>query len=198
MTSMDTETAINFVQAQLERYLQGDLDASARLPEREAWEKARRSGIVEPDGMGQWLRRPETGERAFIKGRLLDMEKLEGLVKAAAAGDKDADIQVCAITIRLLENEHSWPGPLRDFQISLVRARLPKTRGNRARDFQYCIQIYGLQEHGFSPTRNRALHGKADVAESGCSILSKALARMGKNVPERTLESIWEKYSNML
>ncbi len=195
MASIDTEEAIKLVQQQLERYLQGELDAWARLPEWEAWEKARRAGIIEPDGMGQWSRRPDTGDH-LCRGRLLDTDKLEDLVRAAAAGDKEADIQVCVITIRLLERS-SWPGPLRDLQIRRLRAELPKPRGNRARDIQYCMAIHMLQEYGFSPTRNRAGHGSADGPASGCSIVSQALAGMGTHFSERALERIWEKYSHM-
>ncbi|PND26791.1 hypothetical protein [Sinorhizobium sp. M4_45] len=196
--SIDTAAAIDLVRQQLESYLPDDLEAWEWSQERQPLEKARQSGIVEPDGMGQWLRRSDTGETAFVRGRLLDLEKAEALIEAAAAGDKEADAQVSAIAIWLLEKGCSLPDTFREFVIKLLRNRLPKPRANRnlARDIQYCVAIHRLQEYGFSPTRNRGLHGKANATESGCSILSKTLAAIGQHVSERMLEQIWEKYSN--
>ncbi|MDR9813748.1 hypothetical protein [Rhizobium hidalgonense] len=195
---IDAEKAIELVRRQLERFLPAELTASQRGQEHEGLEKARRSGIVRPDGYtGQWLRRPDNGDPVYFQARLLASDKLDGLLKAAVAGDKAADEQVTAIAIWLLETGQPLPSSFSEFLISLLRKRLPKLRGNRARDFQYCIAVYMLQDHGFSPTRNRALHGDAGASESGCSILSKALAGMGTHVSERALEQIWEKYSIM-
>jgi len=196
---IDAEKAIELVRRHLERFLQRELAASQRGQGREDLEKARRSGIVQPDGTtGRWLRRPDSGDPVFfLAARRLDSDKLDDLLKAAVAGDKEADEQVTAIAIWLLEAGQPLPSSFSEFLISLLRKRLPKVRGNRARDFQYCIAVRMMQDHGFSPTRNRALHGDPDASESGCSILSKALAGMGTHVSERALEQIWEKYSDM-
>ncbi|MER8369009.1 hypothetical protein [Mesorhizobium sp. M1378] len=184
--SIDTKTAIDLVRRQLERYLPRDLEAWARRWEMDALEKARRSGLLEPDG-------PTV---ATVGGRLIDHEKAVDLIAAAAAGDKQADAQVSATAIWLLERGRGLPDTFRELEISLWRARGPKPRGNRARNLQYCMAISMLQEHGFSPTRNRAAHGDAEATESGCSILSKALAGMGRRVSEQALEKIWEKSPN--
>ncbi|MDV4163105.1 hypothetical protein R1538_18445 [Rhizobium leguminosarum] len=195
---IDAEKAIELVRRQLERFLPGELTASQRDQGRADLEKARRSGIVQPDGnTGRWLRRPDNGDPFYFQARLLDSDKLDDLLKAAGAGDKEADDQVTAIAIWLLETGHRLPSSFSEFLISVLRERLPKVRGNRARDFQFCMAVSMLQEHGFSPTRNRTLHGDPDATESGCSILSKALAGMGTHITERTLERIWENYSNM-
>lgn len=179
---LDTEAAIKLVQQQLERYLPGDLEASEQqrsLTVAEGLVKALRSGLLAPNGT-------------------IDQDKAEDLMAAAAAGDKLADIQVTCIAIWLRQNGHPLPDSFRKIEISLWRERLPTPRGNRnrGRDIQYCMAIHRLQEYGFNPTRNRVRHGKADTTESGCSILSKALAGMGEHVPEQRLEKIWEKYSN--
>lgn len=191
--SIDTEAAIKLVQQDLERHLAYE-EEHWLGPEDTALEKARRSGIVEPDGMGmgQILRDPNGGF-VLLRGRPLDMDKLDHLLKAAAAGDKDADLQVTAIALWFLERGQSPPPAFHELEISLWRKRLPKPRRKDGRDFRYCMEIHRLQQYGFSPTRNRALHGDPDAPESGCSILKKALARMGIHVSEHTLEKIWEK-----
>ncbi len=195
---IDAEKAIELVRRQLERFLPTELTASQRGQGRADLDKARRSGIVQPDGnAGRWLSRPDSGDPVYLQARLLDSDKLDDLLKTAVAGNKEAGDQVTAIAIWLLETGQPLPSSFGEFLISLLRKRLPKVRGNRARDFQYCMALYMLQDHGFSPTRNRALHGDPDASESGCSILSKALAGMGSHVPERTLERIWEQYSDM-
>ncbi|MER9217823.1 hypothetical protein NKI48_02655 [Mesorhizobium sp. M0644] len=166
------------------RFLPRDLEAWATLRGTDALAKAWRSGLLLPDAF-------------IVGGRLIDQEKAADLLAAAAAGDKQAEAQVTATAVWLLEQGHPLPDAFRDLEISLWRARLPKPRGNRARDLQYCMAISMLQEHGFSPTRNRAAHGDTDATESGCSILSKALASMDRRVSEQALEKIWEKYAPM-
>ncbi|MEY9581524.1 hypothetical protein [Sinorhizobium fredii] len=197
MTSIDKEAAIKLVQEQFERYLPGELEAWERLQVLKFVQNSRRSGIVEPDGPGQWLRHPDTGETIFVRGRLLNMAKLDGLLKAAATGDKDADMQARAIAIWLRRNGNPLPDSLLDFAINLLGAGLPKPRGKGPREIQYCIAIHRLQEYGFNPTRNRSVHGDPNAAASGCLIVSEASARMGEHVSERAVESVWEKYSNM-
>lgn len=179
----DTEEAIGLAQRWLERYLPGELEAQARGPIRDfsgGVLKAWRTGMLTPDGT-------------------IDQDKMDDLIAAAAAGNKQAFSQVASIAIWLLQTGHPLPDTFRELEISLWREKLPKLKlpRNVVRDIQYGMVIYILQEHGFNPTRNRASHGETDAPESGCSILSKALAGMGEHIPERTLEGIWEKYSHL-
>ncbi|TBZ34579.1 hypothetical protein E0H36_09035 [Rhizobium leguminosarum bv. viciae] len=198
MPSIDKEAAIRLVQEQLKSYLHDDLEAWGHLQVMQFIQKSRRSGIVEPDGQGQWLRRPGTDKRDFVRGRLLDMEKLDSLLNAAAGGDKDADLEARVIAIWLRRNRQPLPDLLLDFVINLVAAGLPKPRRRLPRDIQYCIAIRRLQEFGFSPTRNRepARGRDPDAIASGCRIVSEASTLIGEPVSERAVEQIWEKYSD--
>lgn len=50
-----------------------------------------------------------------------------------------------------------------------------------------------VQEHKFKPTRNRAARDKPGAAESGCSIVSSALAFLGVYGTEDAVEKIWQR-----
>lgn len=190
MPSISTAEAIRLAREWLERYLP---DEPWPGPESELLVKARLLGIIEPDGMGHLLRDPKGGFIS-VRGRSLDMDKLDDLAKAAARGDKEADRQVIAIAIWVVKRSN-LPKVIHDLVVSLLLAKLPKRRGDLGRDIEICLVIYRLQEYGFSPTRNRE-HGP-NAPESGCSIVSKALAEMGIHLSERAIEKVWEKYSHM-
>ncbi|TCU38767.1 hypothetical protein [Rhizobium azibense] len=175
---INTEEAIGVALRWLEKYLPGELEAQKR-PLRDfsgGWLKASRSGILTRDGK-------------------IDQDRMDTLIAAAAAGDEHAFGQVASIAIWFLLTERPLPESFRRLEISLWSGKLPKLKPRKiGRDIQYGLVIYILQQdYGFKPTRNRATHGETDATESGCSILSKALARMGQSVPEQTLEKIWEK-----
>lgn len=181
MPSIDKETAIKLVQEQLERFLPGELEAQ-KQPLRDfssGMLKAWRSGVATPDGT-------------------IDQGKMDDLAAAAAAGDKEALSEVASIAIwllQILQVGHPLPESFRKLEIELWYEKLPKLKRprNLARDIQYGIAIHGLQEYGFSPTRNRSAHGDPNAPASACSIVSEASARMGEDVSEQTLEKIWEK-----
>ncbi|MGR9399317.1 hypothetical protein ACU8M5_06060 [Rhizobium leguminosarum] len=175
---IDTEEAIGVALQWLEKYLPGELEAQ-KLPLRDfssGWLNATRSGMLTRDGT-------------------IDQDRMDTLIAAAAAGDEHAFGEVASIAIWFLQTEQRLPESLVKLEISLWSEKLPKLKSWKiGRDIQYGLVIHILQQdYGFKPTRNRATHGEIDAAESGCSILSKALARMGQNVPEQTLEKIWEK-----
>src|SRR5262249_59547477 len=54
------------------------------------------------------------------------------------------------------------------------------------RDGYIAEAVYDATRRGFPPTRNAATRGK----ESACSLVAKALARVGVNLSERTVEDI--------
>ena len=88
------------------------------------------------------------------------------------------------------------PPPLRDYICEV----LSKTRGLRRtyaadRDGHIAEAVYVAARRGFRPTRNEATRDKEKPGEpagqSACSIVTKALARVGVPMSERNVEDIW-------
>lgn len=48
--------------------------------------------------------------------------------------------------------------------------------------------VEDIKQRGFAPTRNDTMR---DIRESACSIVAKALAQLGLNLSERSIEDIW-------
>ena len=88
------------------------------------------------------------------------------------------------------------PPHLRDY----ICGALSKTRGVRrtyaaGRDGLIAYAVWDATMCGFRPTRNEATRRKEALGEpasqSACSIVTKALARVGVHMSERSIEDIW-------
>jgi len=95
------------------------------------------------------------------------------------------------------------PPHLRDY----ICGALSKTRGVRrtyaaGRDGLIAYAVWDATMCGFRPTRNEATRRKEALGEpasqSACSIVTKALARVGVHMSERSIEDIWAAKSEQL
>jgi hypothetical protein len=83
------------------------------------------------------------------------------------------------------------PAHVRNYILKLLNQTPRGRRAYRgARDVYIAEAVSAVVERGFSPTRNNASRAKKNSAESACSIVQKALARLGANIDETTVEAI--------
>jgi len=89
------------------------------------------------------------------------------------------------------------PAHLRDYVCGLLSKTPNGLRRTYAagRDKQIAEVVDGIVERGFPPTRNEATREKEKGGEaanqSACSIVAKALERIGVDIAERTVEDIY-------
>jgi hypothetical protein len=90
------------------------------------------------------------------------------------------------------------PTHVRNYLLKLLHQE-PHRPGRRTyqggRDVCIAEAVSDVVERGFPPTRNNASRDNAlrekDVAESACSIVQKALARLKVDIDETVIEAIW-------
>jgi hypothetical protein len=93
------------------------------------------------------------------------------------------------------------PEHLRDYVCGVLSRTRKELRHTYAagRDLYIVDVIYRVTMRGFPPTRNDATRDKEERGEpagqSACSIVTKALARVGVSMNERHLEDIWSAQS---
>jgi hypothetical protein len=129
-----------------------------------------------------------------------DDEKGAKLMARAREGDADADSALCFIASKLLLARRQLPPHLSAYICAVLFMRSDKRarrrRGgnpyaNAARDTFIVGAVARLVREGFNPTRNRALLNEAE--ESACSIVVKALERIGMHLTEAGIEKAWRK-----
>jgi hypothetical protein len=95
------------------------------------------------------------------------------------------------------------PPHLRDY----ICGVLSKEKGLRrtyaaGRDGHIAYAVWDATMRGFAPTRNEVTRRKEALrepaAQSACSIVTKALARVGVHMSERSIEDIWAAKSEQL
>lgn len=132
---------------------------------------------------------------------IYDDEKGERLIARAASGDAVAFGLLCIVAARFVEAGCAMPERLRkyiaDFLFSQPKAagesrrRGPAPYGNHTRNFYIACTIHHIVKEGFKPTRNRA----TTEVESACSIVAKALPKIGVHLSESAVEKIWGEFS---
>jgi hypothetical protein len=89
------------------------------------------------------------------------------------------------------------PAHLRDYVCGLLSKTPDGVRRTYAagRDLYIAEVVDGIVGRGFPPTRNEATRARerygASANESACSIVAKALARVGVHMSERSIEDLW-------
>jgi hypothetical protein len=92
------------------------------------------------------------------------------------------------------------PSSVRDYACSILSEPPKGLKHTYAEDRDvFIVEVIGLViGRGFLPTRNDATRTKErygePVNQSACSIVAKALARIGVRLSERAIEDIWARY----
>jgi hypothetical protein len=120
------------------------------------------------------------------------------LIQKANAGDVDAEAALCGIAMYFILAQRPLPSPLGEYIATILLHRLnargPRGRGgdryaNVGRNLFVVRAVLQLVRRGFRATRNRASRDGAQ--ESACSIVAKALGRVGIQIDETGVEKIW-------
>jgi hypothetical protein len=130
--------------------------------------------------------------------KFYDDEKSERLIDKARNGDSVATSVLCNNAARFVESGRPLPTRLRELIVEVLKAvadARPTKRGrdpyaNHPRNFQIACTIFNVINLGFRPTKNRATE-----AESACSIVAKALAKLDIHLSDVSIEKIWERFS---
>jgi hypothetical protein len=157
--------------------------------------------VVERDGLkllydsdGRLV--PRLGGRPGDFDNVYDDDKAEPLIAKASDGDQMAHNVLCSVAARFVESGCAMPSRLRayiagtlssQFRKAPQRHRGPDPYANYIRDGDVARVIGEVVKLGFRPTRNRA----TTEAESACSIVAKALTKVGLNLSVPAVEKIW-------
>jgi hypothetical protein len=119
-------------------------------------------------------------------GRILGLQKRLGMFrKARSKDDPERDLRLAARGRILMYG--LLPERERDVVCRMLGQERPIGRPTYAmRNRAIAGMVRQIKERGFDATRNAATR-----RESACSIVAKALARLGLNLSERTVEDIW-------
>ena len=119
-------------------------------------------------------------------------------IEGARAGSADCDRVVCCAAAVMLNATHCISDPeLRTYVEGRLTVGIPSIgkrgpgrskKDNAYRDMVIVGRLIPPLLDRFDPTRNAATKG-----ESACSIVSKALARVGMHMSEGAVERVWEK-----
>jgi hypothetical protein len=129
----------------------------------------------------------------FYKAR-----KADALIDRAREGDPIAMEATWEIAANFVDAGYVLPEGLRQYIVDLLLGSAvitpAKRRGrthyvNYGRDFQIACVIRHIMDRGFRPTRNNATEN-----ESACSIVNRALQRLGLHLSEGAVVKIWEKF----
>jgi hypothetical protein len=126
---------------------------------------------------------------------IYDDAKGEALVAKAVDGDQVAPKVLFWVAARFVESGCAMPHHLRRYVAEALTSRSrdapPRRRGpdpyaKHARDTDIADAVGKIVRLGFRPTRNRESQN-----ESACSIVAKALQKLGLHVEVPTVEKIW-------
>jgi hypothetical protein len=129
-----------------------------------------------------------------------DDDKGAKLIGMSWDGDTDADAALCFIASKMLLFRRELPPHLSAYISAVLLERSDKREHRRrggnpyakgSRDFFIVGAVARLVQIGFNPTRNRASPDEAE--ESACSIVAKALERIGMYISEAGIEKAWRK-----
>jgi hypothetical protein len=134
------------------------------------------------------------------------------LVALAREGDAGCDRMICKAAAVMLDGAGCIEDRLlrtyiRDRLLGGITPQAKPKRGRSSkdtwgRDAVIVGRLIPPLLNRFHATRNKASRNKEGAAESACSIVSKALARMGKsgydgiNITEERIEDIWDRWSH--
>jgi len=126
---------------------------------------------------------------------IYDDAKGEALVATAVDGDQVAPKVLFYVAARFVESGCAMPNHLRRYIAEALTSRTgvapPRRRGpdpyaKHARDTDIADAVGNIVKLGFRPTRNRESQN-----ESACSIVAKALQKLGLHLEVPTVEKIW-------
>jgi hypothetical protein len=125
----------------------------------------------------------------------MDHDELVDLIAQARNGGETGEY-LLAVAAALVDNDHSLPGPLKEFVIEFLRtAEVPRRAPGRRPDYSrdnyiaWAVAMICIQWE-FSPTRNEATRGPSAI-----SIVKRALEEVGINLTEAVISKIWDKSS---
>ncbi|MGQ2909356.1 MAG: hypothetical protein ACT6QU_15555 [Aliihoeflea sp.] len=119
------------------------------------------------------------------------------VVESARTGDPDAHLALIDWRAKLIEEGRPIPAAARSYLGAALRGDLPKpSRGRRRQtvrealgDATIAVMLSRMVSHaGISPTRN-----VASETPSACSVAMEELGKVGINVSEAKLVSIWQR-----
>ena len=123
----------------------------------------------------------------------MDHDELVDLIAQARNGGETHEY-LLAVAAALVDNDHSLPGPLKEFVIEFLRtAEVPRRGPGRRPDYSrdnciaWAVATICIQWK-FSPTRNEATRGPSAI-----SIVKRALEEVGINLTEAAISKIWDK-----
>jgi hypothetical protein len=123
----------------------------------------------------------------------MDHDELVDLIAEARDGEETHEY-LLAVAAALMDNDHSLPGPLKEFVIEFLRTpevprRGPGRRPDYSRDnfIAWAVAMICIRWE-FSPTRNEATMGPSAI-----SIVKRALEEVGFNLTEAAISKIWDK-----
>jgi hypothetical protein len=123
----------------------------------------------------------------------MDHDELVDLIAAARDGGETHEY-LLAVAAALMNNDHSLPGPLKEFVIEFLRStevprRGPARKPDYSRDnfIAWAVATICIRWK-FSPTRNEATKGPSAI-----SIVKRALEEVGVNLTEAAISKIWDK-----
>ena len=160
-----------------------------------------RRGWLKHDTVTDWA--PPRGNRAVKCGKA----KIRGLINMARDGDADADAILRDIASDMLVGGVSLPNPLATYSAEVLRMPSGKVRrrpgpGPRASVirnriiFEAVMAVKGL---GYRADRNRAPARSVHKNESACSIVAKALERVGlRRMKETSVAEIYRQIKKTL
>lgn len=110
-------------------------------------------------------------------------------------GDDDSIKELAAI---MLSRGEILPAAMQEFVVGYLKgpmpvakkaSRGPNPRSNAVRDIVIRRTVAWIaKRYDLKPTKN----AETSTAESGCSIVTAALARVGIHMQEKTIEKIWD------
>jgi hypothetical protein len=145
----------------------------------------------------------KAGIEAAIEGACEEFRWLKGRAWFPKKLPFDNQLRYEALDLIKRLPDEVMPPHLRDY----ICGVLSKEKGLRrtyaaGRDGHIAYAVWDATCRGFSPTRNEATRRKEALgepaAQSACSIVTKALARVGVHMSERSIEDIWAAKSEQL
>jgi hypothetical protein len=115
------------------------------------------------------------------------------LVEAVNRGDRDAAVSACEWAYLAVYSQGGIPQALREYVTNLLFEKAEAGRRRRgkhpdeqfSRNFAIMYAVARVAEHGFDPTRTQTHR------DCACSIVSRALEKIGVHMSEDNVERIW-------
>jgi hypothetical protein len=201
VTNQNVEAAIRDAQAAAEQWLCGSPD---RLAADEFYREMMRLmtlSTVKPgaDPPGKYPppdgRVPSFGH--IDGGDLVYDDDLGGKLIKKAPSDPDADAVLCGFAAEFIHRGCVMPARLSEFignklwnqsqAVARGRGRRPHTNSRRNAYILFAVKL--LHERGFHQTTQ---------SDSACSIIAKALARIGMPTSEQNVAKVWGQFSHLV